>query len=136
MAKSVTGFLTEDDVFYSNFPAAELHEAEVKLREVCEVYSLDADRLLQYLTEPPFMKAIRRYLDAKSANQVSVEIGTKLEAGLDHSNPEKSQDNPPSVLEQSPRSDQSVPDMGGGLSTEEVRHQGTVYGPRSRKPHA
>jgi hypothetical protein len=102
--KAVQGFLTEDDTFFDDKHAAELYEAELELRLACDKPNIDDDKLIDYLIT--LQPQIQRYFNALEKHNANNGKAEEVVA------PEQ---------QQSPRSDEPVPDVGRRTRPKRVR---------------
>lgn len=142
--KEAYGYITEDGKFFENQEDAEEYEAWISLSAALnEITAIDATSVLAIIVTVP--NEIRRYIDANAAanklragalpneaatryREIQASVSAKDTAGREANNE--------TVLEQSPRIDESLPDMGCSKLKEEIQLKCKIDGIRSGRVDA
>lgn len=132
--RNVTGFLSDDGVFFDVQEDAELYEALHMLQLTVKNIGADPEKFM--IVVDGCRKQLRRYLDAKSSyeesekrgiGQASAEASGAAKATPNRANGGPSERHAP-VFEQPADEREHVPDVRSGVSAEVVRDNSTVDG--------
>lgn len=155
--RQAAGYLTDDGTFFDNANDAELYESIEALTAKAEAERIDPTKLIAAVDK--CQDEIRRYIDAKLPeptfspyDKVSVEAkydpkapfiihwpddaNNKNPLGIDHTDNARATGYAQAVFEQPSRSDESMSNMGSGISAETLRDNSPLDGPGSRRSDA
>lgn len=124
--KEAIGYTTDDGKFFEGIEEAEEHEAWQALQSALfEVATMDREMFMQVIVTIP--NEIRRYINANEAAARCREIQARISA--EDQAVREARDE--SVLQQSTRLDEPLPDMGSSQQQKAIQLERKINGPRS-----
>lgn len=118
--KRVTGWLTNDDMFFETEAGAELHEATLDLDAALSILQVDAHKvhfIIQHCASQ-----IERFLNAsRKANESSLYRLQDTDAAINTASDEETTGDANSIFDESAHSSEPVSDVGSSSQSENVR---------------